>query len=231
MANNKEAFIQSIVSDLNAIDPNNPSIKIIADSIRSMNKEQFENYIQALENGVSDTPDYSKPREFVPLVLRNDGKSKITIEGNIALAKKWGYDFFQRVWMVDPITRQQYLTNFPYMIVDAPVMRQAQTLEKKIAVADGTTRLDTRTNQISDSAKGASLSSPELQSLLSQGRKAVAIELMKFRGGDDKAYRTMASSLLETGTFYQSSYQHPTRAKSTDITNIYLKAMHLDNDL
>lgn len=228
---NREAFIKTAVKYLSQIDPGNPSVAIIEQSLRSMSKSQFESYIEMLRNGVSEKPDLDKPRELLPIVLRDGRTSKITIKGNFALAEKWGHNFFEKVWMVDQASGVRYLTNQPYAIMFLPVVRQAQTLEKKIAVADGTTRLDSRTGQISDTAKGASLSSPELQTLLSQGRVAVASELMKFRGGDDKAYRKMAKDLTDTGTFYQASYNDPTRAKSADVTSIYLKAMHLDNDL
>ena len=57
------------------------------------------------------------------------------------------------------------------------------------------------------------------------------VELMKFRGGDNIAYRTMYDSLLKTGKFRMDAYKEPTRPKSADVANIYLKASHIDNDL
>lgn len=228
---NREAFIKTAIKYLSQIDPGNQSVPIIEKSLREMSKSQFEAYIEMLRNGVSETPDLDKPREILPIVLRDSRTSKITIKGNFDLAKRWGHNFFERVWMIDQTSGMRYMTNVPYTIMHLPIVRQAQTLEKKIAVADSTTKLDSRTGQTSDATKGASLSSPELQTLLSQGRTAVAMELMKFRGGDDRAYRRMSKDLADSGTFYQSAYNEPTRAKSADVASIYLKAMHLDNDL
>lgn len=225
---NKKAFLESIRNDLNAIDPGNKSIDIILKSIENMSTAQFEDYIERLRNGILDNPNLNKPRELISLVVTDMAHTKITVSKNIALAKKWGWDIAQRAWLVDPITKQRYLTNRPYVALELPVFRQAQTLEHKMAIANSDTLLDNRTGSSAKTVAGASLSGPEVQALLSQGREAAVMEMMKFRGGDDRAYREMSRSLMETGSFNMNSYNEPTRAKSSDMVNIYLKASHLD---
>lgn len=228
---NKEAFIKTAVARLNEIDPGNPSIKALEDSLRKLNSEQFEYYIACLRNGVSEQPSLDHRREILPIVVPVMSKTKISTERNMALLKKYNYEFFERIWFVDPTTKVRYLSNVPYITLELPVVRQAQTLEKKIAVSDSTTHLDDRTDQISDVSKGASFSGPELQSLLSQGYEKTALELMKYRGGDDNAFRKMTKDIVENGTFLQDSYQIQTRAKSADVAAIYLKACHFSTDL
>lgn len=231
MANNRKAFIQVAISRLKEIDPQNESIPALEKILTEMPEKDFKLYIERLRNGVSEDPDLDKPRELLPLVLPNMKKTAITVARNIAIGKKWGHQFFERCFLTDPLTGQTVLTNLPYAVFELPVVRQAQTLEKGIAYEKDGTRLDDRTNQVSDGTKGSSFSAPEVQALLSQGQDRSVVELMKFRGGDNIAYRTMYDSLLKTGKFRMDSYKEPTRPKSADVANIYLKASHIDNDL
>lgn len=231
MAGNKQAFIETIRSHLNQIDPGNPSIEVIVGQIDKMDDETLETYVKQLENGISDRPDLSIGRELIPLVVPPLSKTKITISRNIALLKKWGVPLMEQIWMVDPTTGVRYLTGQQYVVLNLPIVRQSQTLEKKIKVAKDNIALDDRTHQAARGSKGASLSSPELQALLSQGLEKTSLELMKFRGGDDLAYRKMVEQLTNHGHFKQDDYQLKTRAKSTDVAAIYLKACHFTTDL
>lgn len=57
---NRQAFIQTAVKMLKEIDPKNKSIDIWADTVTKMTKAQFEDYIERLRNGASETPDLDK---------------------------------------------------------------------------------------------------------------------------------------------------------------------------
>lgn len=233
MSKSREPFIQTVVKHLSELDPGNKSIPIIADSIRKMNDEQFDNYLKALRNGVSETPDIDQPREIIPIVIPNMGSTKITVERNLEIGKKWGHEFYERVWMTDPLSNTTFLTNIPYAILELPVTRQAQTLEKGLSVTGDNMKLDARTNQIAQSNhnKGSSFSGPELQTILSQGRMETAVELMKFRGGDIDAYNAMTMSIIETGAFKMANYTANTRAKSSTVAKVYFNARHISTDL
>lgn len=232
MAKNRKAFIASVAKDIEAICPGLGFAKIYTDILEKMSAKEFEAYIERLRNGISENPDLDKPRELLSIVVPNMGSKRITVENNLALAKKWGLNLFERIWITDPVTGETYLTNVPYCVMDLPICRQAQTLDAKISVAKHNRQVDERTNQPVGDSKGASLSYPELQILLSYGLKSTSSEIMKFRGGDEKAFRIMNKQLQETGTFAQKSFDDvDTRAKSSDVASIYLKAMHLDNQL
>lgn len=231
MAKNRKAFIATAEKMLKEIDPHNPSIPVLIERLKTVSAAQFEQFIEECRNGVKDDPDYDKPRQLIPLVVPNGSKTDINVERNKKLLEKWKVPYFERVWRRDPATGTMYLTNKPYIVVIAPISRQAQTLEKKISYSESDTILDSRTNAPANSVAGSGFSGPELHSLLSQGKFQTAKELMKFRGGDDKAYRAMVKSLSEDATFSMDSYPDVTRAKSSDVVGMYLKAAHLDNDL
>lgn len=233
MKNKRKAFLDSLQKDLNAIDSGNTSIPIILKSIEEMSDKEFKNYIDALRNGVSETPDYDMPREIVSLVIPHMTKTKINVPANLKLAKMWGHDFFEPVWLTDSQTGTPYLTRIPYGCFELPIIRQAQTLEKGISTTGDNNRLDSRTHQVAEGGgnKGASLSAPETQILVSQGRIATATELLKFRGGDISAYSAMTNALIEAGQYNQSDYTFPTVAKSTTVASIYYKARHINNDI
>lgn len=228
---NRQAFIETAVKRLKEIDPGNPSISAWEKIVKEMPEEDFQHYLARLRNGVLENPDLNKPRELLPLVVPNMKKTNITIKRNIDIAKRHGHSFFERCYLTDPHTGQTILTNIPYAVFELPVVRQAQTLEKGVSTEGDSAKLDDRTNQIADTQKGSSFSSPEIQALLSQNQEKTVEEFMKFRGGDIRAYRAMYQSLLETGHFSMDQYQGNTRAKSADTAGIYLKACHIDNDI
>lgn len=232
MAKNKKAFLAQVQKDIEAIYPGSGYAKLYVDILDKLPQKQFEAYIERLRNGVSDNPDLSKPRELLTIVVPPMKPNKISVENNLKLAEKWGLPLFERIWITDPITKETYLTNRPYAVIDLPICRQAQTLDAKISTAKHNRQVDERTNQPTGDSKGASLSYPELQILLSSDLKATATEMMKFRGGDEKAFRIMNKQMQETGSFKQASFEDvDTRAKSSVTASIYLKAMHLDNQL
>ena len=232
MAKNRKAFIESVRKDIEAIYPGSGYSKLYGDVLEKLTVKQFEEYIERLRNGVSETPDLTKPRELLTIVVPNMSSKRLSVENNLKLAEKWGLKLFERIWITDPITGESYLTNVPYCVMDLPICRQAQTLDAKISIAKHNRQVDERTNQPTGDSKGASLSYPELQILLSSDLKKTATELMKFRGGDEAAFRIMNKQVQETGNFSQGTFDHvDTRAKSADVVSIYLKAMHLDNEL
>lgn len=231
MAKNRKAFIETVEKMLKEIDPQNKSIPVLVERLKTISTAQFEQFIEELRNGILDEPNYDKPRQLIPIVVPNGAKTAITTERNKKLLEKWGVPYFERVWRRDPATNTMYLTNQPHIILISPIARQAQTLEKKISYSESDRVLDSRTNAPANSVAGSGFSGPELHSLLSRGHTETARELMKFRGGDDKAYRAMTQSLYETASFSMDSYPDITRAKSTDVVSMYLKASHIGNDL
>jgi len=132
----------------------------------------------------------------------------------------------------DPTTGMTFLTNEEYLIGWAPLRRQQQMLLKKISIPDSNLHVDELTGQPAGPSKGSKLSFPEIQGLFAQGQDRSIEELIKFRGGDAKAYRAMSRSILETGRASQDAIKvNPTRVKANESLEILLKTMHLDTKL
>lgn len=232
MANNRKAFIETIVNGMNEITRDTKMGMLYKQALEQLSDEDLEEYVHRLRNGLAKDPDYSKPRELLFVVCPNMNKSKITVDTLLETAEKWGVKLFERIWITDHVTGDVILTNRKYMILDLPVSRQAQTLESKISVAENNIHLDDRTNQVTGISKGSSLSYPETQVLLSNNLKHTVVEMLKFRGGDLTAQRAMTKSLMDTGQFEQAVFDDiDTRPKAVETLSTYLTAMHLSNTL
>lgn len=231
--NIREKIINHLADRLNDIVPGSEMIRVYKDRIMSMTDAQLEAWIQALENGVQDYPDMSKPATFVTLIVPNlDKKNDLNIERNLKLAKKMGHEFFQQCWLTNPVTGQTSLTNRRYLTMLLPIRRQAQTLDAKISLASDTKQVDDLTGQVTGDSKASSISYPELQMLDAQGLKYTLFELIKIRGGDEEALRITTKSLQETGIFSQTELDElDTTAKVNRALSVLLKGMHLNNNL
>lgn len=231
--NIREKIIKLLQSRLNDIIPGSQMIQVYEDLIRKMTDVQLEAWIQALENGVQDIPDPSKPATYVSLIVPNlDKKNDLNIERNLKLAKKMGHEFFQRIWITNPVTNQTSLTNRRYLTMLLPIRRQAQTLDAKISLAADTKSVDDLTGQVTGDSKASSISYPELQMLDAQGLKSTLYELLKIRGGDEEALRVATKSLQETGMFSQEELSNmDSVAKVNKALATLLRGMHLNNNL
>ena len=104
MAKNRKAFIESVRKDIEAIYPGSGYSKLYGDILEKLTAKQFEEYIERLRNGVSETPDLTKPRELLTIVVPNMSSKRLSVENNLKLAEKWGLKLFERIWITDPIT-------------------------------------------------------------------------------------------------------------------------------
>lgn len=229
----KKKIIAHIASRLNDIIPNTPIIKAYEKAIMAMTDEQLENWIVALENGILDFPDQSKPSATINIVAPNlDRKNQLNIERNLALAKKMGHSFFERIWLTNPVTKQVSLTNRRYMVLDMPIRRQAQTLDTKISLPESDTKVDDMTGQVTGDSKGASISYPEVQMLAAQGLENTLYELLKARGGDENSWALMKRHLIESGSFDTNVLdQLESKAKVNTTFSHILTGMHIKNNL
>lgn len=232
MNKNRKAFIDQVVKDIEALAPGSENAKIYKQALEKMPEGQFQAILKAARNATSEHPDYSQPFFILPVVQPNMEKYKITTDNNLKLAKKWGVEFFQRIWMTDRVTKQTYLTNLPYLVIDLPMTRPAQTLDKKIAIPDHNRSIDDRTDQVTGDSKGASISYPEVQILNARGLEDTILEFIKARGGDSKVGRLMDKQIKDTGSFDLDTVKDAdTQAKSTETLSHILTGMHLENNL
>lgn len=217
---NRKAATEEIVKYVDKILPGGGNGETYRRQLDALTNAQFEAYMRKLQSG----------EEVLSITIPNFSKTKLTTKRNLAVAKELGHNFFERLWLTDPHTDTTYLTPIPYLVVDLPLRRQAQSLNKKMSVPQNNDQVDELTGQRTG-PKGSKLSFPELQALYAQGLDRTIEELIKFRGGDEEAYRYMNREMIEKGSVSLDALQSQTKVKSTTTLSTLLKCMHLDNNL
>lgn len=209
------------IDALNLIDKSGRSAKEFQRLLKDLSDEQFIELINAIDDKTY----------FVPIIMDNLTDHAVTLENNLAIAPKFGYEFFQRLKVTDEKTGQTYLTPLPYLVLHLPVRRQIQTLENKVSIPEDNKHIDEMTNQPTGVSKGSSLSFPELLVIYSQGNNRGIVEFIKYRGGDLQGMRAMENMLVQTGHASMDQLDTMgTEVKSTQTLGILLKGMHLDNN-
>jgi hypothetical protein len=103
---------------------------------------------------------------------------------------------------------------------------------KKISIAEDNNSVDDYSGQPTGKSQGSKLSYPELQILAAMGLDANITEMMKFRGGDTKAFDAQNRQISETGTTSQESIMHlGGHVASKQTFSTMLTCMHIDNTL
>lgn len=155
----------------------------------------------------------------------------ITLQSIKAALKVTNTKAFERVYMVDEVTGKKYLTNIPYMVLQLPIRRVKQFLLDKMSVPESDKKTDMLTGQVIKPDKGSSVALIDMQLMADKGLDKSIIELLKIRGGDLHAYSDYVNQLTETGEVNVSSIDTSTSPRSAVTASIYLKAMHIDNNL
>lgn len=220
---NRAAATALAVKLIDMLIPGSPNAAVLKEQLDALSDSAFHEYMVKLRN-----------REAVlPLTVSNmDPKFSLSQERNLEVAKKVKLELFQHLLLTDPTTGVTFRTPERYLVGYGPLRRQQQLLIKKISIPDSNLHVDELTGQPAGPSKGSKLSFPEMQGLFAQGQDRSIEELMKFRGGDAKAYRAMSRSILETGRASQDAIKvNPTRVKANESLETLLKSMHLDTKL
>jgi hypothetical protein len=212
-----------IIDNITRLTPgNSDNAQLYRELFSKMSDEAFDAYLDKLESG----------ENTLSIISPNFSEAKITVENNLALAKELGHEFFERLWIKDGNDSPMYLSNDKYMVVMLPFGRQAQVLDKKIAVPEHNNSVDDLTGQPTGDSKGAKISFPELQILSAAGLEQSAIELIKLRGGDETAFRAMNSMIGRTGgASLEDILKLNTTVKANQALHVILVGMHIDTTL
>jgi hypothetical protein len=214
-----EAFILKYIEKLM---PGSDNTQLYQDLFASMDDEQFDQFIQALE----------KEETTLAVIAPNFGKVKLTVERNLALAQELGHNFFERLWIKPDDNSPAFLTPKEYLVMDLPLRRQAQVLVKKISIPEDNQSVDDLTGQPSGKSEAAKISYPETQVLAALNLDKTLNELLKYRGGDTQGFNAMNDSFARTGGASQEAIKHLAGGvKSTQTLHTILLAMHLSNTL
>lgn len=162
----------------------------------------------------------------------NNSPVQIDSNRNIKIAKELGHDFYQQLWLTDPKTGACSLTQYEHMVIELPVRRQSQMIDKKISIAEHNRTIDKLTGQPTGDSKGSSFSFPQTYVMFAKGYDATLKELMRVRGGDSKAAQVIDRQIRQTGHSSQEfEGSAKTRVKSTKTLGAIFTAMHLGNSL
>lgn len=219
---NRKAATDMILKYIEKILPGSPNTAFYAKRLPEMTDREFDQFMKNLEDGT----------EILTIKTPNLSKQKLDLQRNLAIAKELGHDFFQYLILTDPTTGEVYKTPVKYLVIDVPLRRQVQLLQSKATIPENNKHIDELSGQSTGPSKGSKISFPELQVLFAQGLDATITELIKFRGGDAKAFNAMNRAIIENGgVSIEYLSQFNTKVKSVTTLATLLKTIHLDNTL
>lgn len=220
---NREAATRELLHFIDRFAPGSDNTRIYENMLAKLTDEEFEAFMVALET----------EEETLALFVANLGQHKLSLERNLEIADELDYELFQHLLLTDPHTGQVTKTVTKHLVVLLPLRRQVQMLWKKMSIPETNSVVDERSGQATGSSKGSRLSYPELQVNAAKGLDNMVLELIKFRGGDEKAYNAMNRQIMETGEASLESITAtlPSKVKATQTLSVLLKAMHLSNNL
>lgn len=198
------------------------------------NKKIYENIFSVMSDKDFDTfmADLKSGKKFLAIVAPNFSSINLSVENNLKVADELGHNFFERIWIEGKDDQPTYLTPVPYMVVDLPLRRASQLLTKKISVPDHNKVVDAMTGQPTGESKGAKISYPELQICAAMGLDNCMLELMKYRGGDNKGLAAFNGMISKYGTVRLDSIkQFSSGVESTKLLKTFLTCMMLKSNL
>lgn len=215
-SNVKEAIAEG-KSWLDDIDKSGRSGQFFVEQVSQLSPEELEAWVVKLEN----------EQDYLSVVMQfNDNKS-ITYENNIIVARKRGVPIFQRIWYVDPNTKQEVLGPELRPVYLMPVRRQIETIDYKISYSSSNMKVDAHTGQVIGNDQASRISYPELMIVYSKELNWSLVEFMKYRGGDVKGRVEFNNLLRNTGDVaMENLLRTKTVVKSTETLQIYFLAMH-----
>jgi hypothetical protein len=209
-----------IITHINKLDPSGMNGKRYEEMFSKWSDTEFHSYMSGMREGVH------KIVLYVPNL-----KINLKMKDIFEVSHDLGLELFEQLRLWDSTTKRYYLTPQKYPILLLPVRRLKQFLMDKISVPESDTKIDSFTGQVVKPDKGASISSVEMQTILSKGLKTSISELIRVRGGDLAAYASFKSQLEETGTASLNELPEDSRARSSVIMSTYLFSMHIDNNV
>jgi hypothetical protein len=211
-----------IIEHIEMMIPGSDNKKIYENLFKSMDDEAFDNFMKGLENETIK----------LSIIAPNFSKHKLNTSRNLAIGKKLGLEYFQKIWIDGTEGRPSYLTPIPYMVVDLPLRRQAQLLVKKISIPEDNKSIDNMTGQPVGNSKGSKISYPETQVLAAMKLDNSIVELLKYRGGDIGGFQAMNKLISRNGgASIETAKQYATGVESTRTLKTFLTCMHLGNTL
>lgn len=218
----RQAVEEYIIGAMAQVMDGNRNPEIYKDFFARLDDDAFEALMDRME----------QDDESFPFYHPNFSGKNIDLEHLIAMIKKEGGALMEQINMVDFETGQKFLTPIEYPILRLPLRIQQQKLQKKMSVPKDNKHVDDLTGQPTTESKGSAISYPEIQILYAMGLQKTMGELLKVRGGDEKAYREYNNEIIATGGVnIEAITSQKTKVKSTKTVGSILTAMMLANNM
>lgn len=223
MAGNRKLAEDIIINGLEEINPGVGMAKLYRETFDRMTDKDFDEFMIQLRDGAI------RLAVFIP----NFESSSISTANNIRLGReRYGFNFFQRIWINPGNGMPKYLTPHRYLLLELTDRRQAQVLIDKISIPKSTRVIDDLTGQPTGESKGSRISYNEAQIIMGQGLVEPMVEAFKYRGGDVEGFRLMNEMISQTGDVELKDLERiPTEVESKVTLSTILTAMHLSNTL
>lgn len=200
----------------------------------NQNPAIYEDYFSRLDDAQFDAlmTRMEEDDESFPFYHPNFSGKNIDLEHLIGILKQEGGALMEQINMVDFDTGMKFLTPVEYPILRLPLRIQQQKLPKKISVPKDNKHVDDLTGQPTTESKGSAISYPEIQILYAMGLNKTMIELLKVRGGDERAFRDYNNEIIANGGVNITSIaSQKSKVKSGMTVGAILNAMMLSNNL
>lgn len=219
MAKNRKAAEAYVLKLVKAMDPSGFNEDYYKKLFAKLSDKLFDDWIERLRKKETKLYLYCPNMKVFPKVDDLMKAAEIT-----------GTQYFERIKLWDKSTQRYFYTSEKHLVLKLPVRRLKQYLKNKISIPDSDRLINPLTGQVTGADKGSSVSMTEAQTLDSKGLHQCLKELTNVRGGNIDAYNSMRSELEETG---HASFGDLTSGgiRSAEVTNTFLKAMHIDNNL
>ena len=126
----------------------------------------------------------------------------------------------------------RYLTPMECYVIDLPVRKASQILDKKISIPESSYTVDNLTGQPAGDSYASRVSYSELNVLVGMGLEKSCTELFKYRGGDVRGYQAMNMSIDKLGAVnLEEMSKYASGVESTKTFKTFLTGMHLKNTL
>jgi len=217
----KRKKIEAYVLKLMKIDPSGINYERYKNMFKGMSDTQFKAWIE----------DIRAKRDQL-FVYAPNLKNSI----NATVAKKFNEftntNLYERLYIKDKESGKVFLTPHTYFIIPLSIRRVKQFLMDKMSVPEHDRKTDMLTGQVIRESKGSSVSHIQMQTIADKGLEKSVVELLKVRGGDIHAYSEYKQRLIETGEVALNEMNlGESTTRSVVISNVYLKGMHIDNNL
>lgn len=197
--------------------------KVYEDYFKSLSDKEFEAMIERFESG-EDTLRFSK-RNFV-----GDNKDKI-VDSFKPIFKLVGYPIMQRYVYTDPDSGEKAVMKWPALNLYLPNRSLNQIIAKKRSVQKGND-MDAMTGQPTGKSRAATFSAPEQIVTVGKGHHYLALDFMKMRGGDERAYQLARNAIYNEGEYsIKDILEQETNVTSTVMADVLLTAMHFKNNI